>query len=73
MGYRKDHRDRDERQKHKRRSPSPAVNRKRKFNKKKGSMKYCLHQKIHLILQQPSTQNLHRNLLQHLHHDLHHQ
>ena len=73
MGYRKDHRDRDERRKHKRQSPSPAVNRKRKFNKKKGSMKYCLHQKIHLILQQPSTQNLHRNLLQHLHHDLHHQ
>ena len=36
-------------------------------------MKYCLHQKIHLILQQPSTQNLHRNLLQHLLHDLHHQ
>ena len=36
MGYRKDHRDRDERRKHKRRSPSPAVNRKRKFNKKKG-------------------------------------
>ena len=36
MGYRKDHRDRDERRKHKRQSPSPAVNRKRKFNKKKG-------------------------------------
>ena len=73
MGYRKDHRDRDERRKHKQQSPSPAVNRKRKFKKKKGSMKYCLHQKIHLIFQQPSTQNLHRNLLQPLHHDLHHQ
>ena len=34
---------------------------------KKSIINYCLHQKIHLILQQNSNQNLHRNLLQHLH------
>ena len=30
---------------------------------KKSIINYCLHQKIHLILQQNSNQNLHWNLL----------
>ena len=39
----------------------------------KSIINYCLHQKIHLILQQNSNQNLHRILLQHLHLYLHHE
>ena len=31
---------------------------------KKSIIKYCLHQKIHMILQQNSNQNLHWNLLE---------